>query len=149
MILRAFPRTPLLNLISKLTSILASLQSYRKIFRRRTDDENTLVVSLRSGNTHPKEWEAIPVVPARRNWTLPIWLSKNNNGIPNLADGVYRISNSQTKAILALGSHAEMPGTKGVEITGNLKEVSQNIQSGNEYTDANLKVGCSRRTLVH
>lgn len=106
-----------------------------------TDDENTLVVSLRSGNTHPKGWEIIPVVPANRNWTLPTWLSKNNNGIPNLADGVYRISNSQTKACLALGSHAEMPGTNGVEITGNLKEVSQNIQSGNEYTDANLKVG--------
>jgi hypothetical protein len=99
-----------------------SLQRYLSVSAF-TDDEKTLAASFTSGNGNPKAWEFIPVVPANRDWPLPTWLLKNKSGIPNLPDGVYRITNGQTKSCLALASQIEYEGAKDVEITGNQKEV--------------------------
>lgn len=90
-----------------------------------TDADMTIVVSFKSGDGKPNGWEFILAAPPQRNWTIPSWLVRNKMGnIPNLGDGVYRITNGQTKTCLALGSHDGDPRTKGVEITSNLKEVT-------------------------
>jgi hypothetical protein len=99
-----------------------------------TDDENTLVVSFKSGGVATR-WEFIPSTPVTTNWTVPSWLvpTKSGTAIPNLADGVYRITNGQTKTFLALGAfddgapkiRAGDLRVRGVEVTGNLKEVSR------------------------
>jgi hypothetical protein len=96
-----------------------------------TDAEMTTAVSFRSGDGKLNEWEFILAAPPQVNWTIPSWMVRNKmSNIPNLADGVYRITNGQTKTCLALASHDGDPGTKGVEVTGNLKEVSG---PGNKY----------------
>jgi hypothetical protein len=115
-----------MNLSTGEFSILSkSLQKTMCAFVSASDEE-TIVASFRSEISNFKGWELIPVVPTHQLWSVPTWLSKDKSSIPNLADGVYRISNGQTKTSLALGAHDGDPGTLGVQITGNLREVSAN-----------------------
>lgn len=114
-----------------------------------TDEEDTLVVCFKPENEARKEWEFIPSIPANRNWTAPSWLAQNKIPIPNLPDGVYRLSNGQTKTCLVLAAidGDQKLGAKRVGVTGSLKEVCQEylLRLGNTHSVS----GCHRAIMVH
>jgi len=93
-----------------------------------TDNEDTIVVSFKTRDSTSRGWEFIQANFPNVTSKNPSWALNNKKGqTPNLADGIYRVTNAQTKTCMALSPHGADLGAKGVVVTGDLKEVSRQI----------------------
>jgi hypothetical protein len=85
-----------------------------------TDPDGTHIASFSDptggGSSH---WAIVPMIQYPLTWTVPAWVQLTKSGnVPNLPDGIYRVSNRQSKAFLVLNESGR------ITMTTQQKEVS-------------------------
>jgi hypothetical protein len=71
-----------------------------------------------------QRWRMVPISADPRLWTEPSWLGRTQSGaIPNVPDGVYRVTSRQSNACLALDDGGDDQGPHEVVMTKTKIEV--------------------------